>query len=66
MISLLREIVAALPAVYRDVFNLRYGEDLSTAETARILGISRSNVSTRLNRAAKMIVRRLDARTRRG
>ena len=65
MLFLLREIVATLPAVYRDVLNLRYSEGLSTAETARILDISRSNVSTRLTRAVKMIVRRLDARARR-
>lgn len=59
---LLVEILAELPAMYRDVCELRYGQDLSTDETARQLGISRSNVSTRLNRAVRMLKGRLEAR----
>lgn len=62
---LLREMVAALPAAYRTVYKMRIGEDLSTAETARRLGISPSNVSTRLERAVKMLQRSLDARLNR-
>ena len=61
---LLREMVAALLAAYRDVCLMRYGQELSTTETARRLGISRSNVSTRLNRAVRMLRSRLDARLR--
>lgn len=64
MLALLREMVAGLPRAYRDVCELRYGRDLSTAETACRLGISPSNVSTRLNRAVKLLERRLNARLR--
>ncbi len=59
---LLREMVAVLPAAYRTIYEMRIGEGLSTVETARRLSISPSNVSTRLNRAVKMLQRSLDAR----
>ena len=65
LLVLLSEMVAAMPAVYRDVCELRYGQGLSTAETARRLGISPSNVATRLDRAVRMLRSRLDARLRR-
>ena len=65
LLVLLREMVAVLPAAYREVCELRYGQDLSTAETARRLGISPSNVATRLDRAIGMLRSRLDARLRR-
>lgn len=65
LLLLLREMVAALPAAYRDVCELRYGRDLSTAETARRLGISPTNVATRLDRAVGMLRSRLDARLHR-
>ena len=64
MLFLLREMVGALPAAYRDVCEMRYGQELSTAETARRLGISPSNVSTRLERAVRMLRNRLDVRLR--
>ena len=64
MLFLLREMVGALPAAYRDVCEMRYGQDLSTAETASRLGISPSNVSTRLERAVQMLRNRFDARLR--
>ena len=60
--SLLREMVDALPAAYREVCRLRYYRELSTAETARHLGISRSDVSTRLHRAVGMLRKHLDAK----
>lgn len=62
LIRLLREIVAALPIAYREVCVLRFGKGLSGTETAHLLGISPSNVSTRLERAVKMLRKRLDAR----
>ena len=62
LLLLLHAMVAALPAAYRDVCELRYGQDLSTTETARRLGISSSNVATRLDRAVGMLRSRLDAR----
>ena len=64
MISLLREMVDALPAACREVCEMRYGRELSTAETARRLGISVSNVATRLDRAVKMLKQCLDRRLR--
>ena len=64
MISLLHEMVDALPATYREVCKMRYDRELSTAEIARRLGISRSNVSTRLARAVRMLKQRLDRRLR--
>ena len=64
LLVLLHAMVSALPAAYRDVCELRYGQDLSTAETARRLGISPSNVATRLDRAVGMLKIRLDARLR--
>ena len=59
---LLHAMVATLPAAYREVCELRYGQDLSTVETAHRLGISPSNVATRLDRAVGMLRSRLDAR----
>ena len=64
LLRLLREMINSLPAAYRGVCAMRYGEGLSTAETARRLGISPSNVSTRLSRAVRMLRSRLDSRLR--
>ena len=62
LLQLLRAIIDSLPAAYREVLEMRYGQDLSSAETAQRLGISSSNVSTRLNRAITILKQRLDAR----
>ena len=62
LLVLLHAMVATLPAAYREVCELRYGQDLSTVETAHRLGISPSNVATRLDRAVGMLRSRLDAR----
>ena len=62
LLRLLREVVAALPEVYRQVVETRLLEEHSTAETAVLLGISQSNVSTRLQRACRLIRKRLDKR----
>ncbi len=62
LLGLLREIVDSLPTAYRDVCEMRYGQELSTDETALRLGISTSNVSTRLSRGVRMLRKRLDAR----
>ena len=64
LLALLREMVASLPVAYRDVCEMRFGQDLSTAETAHRLGISPSNVSTRLYRAVRMLRSSLDSRLR--
>ena len=65
LLLLLRAMVVALPASYRDVCELRYYRDLSTAETAHRLDISPSNVATRLDRAVQMLQNRLHVRLRR-
>ena len=62
MLSLLREMIAMLPGVHRQVLELRVYQDLSAEETAARLRISRSNVNTRMNRAVKLLKRRIDAR----
>jgi RNA polymerase sigma-70 factor (ECF subfamily) len=47
----LKRAIASLPLKYREVFVLRDIQDLSTEETAEILGITNGNVKTRLLRA---------------
>lgn len=47
----LQRAIADLPDKLRDVFVLRELEDLSTQETADLLGLSPENVKTRLHRA---------------
>ena len=64
MLRLLREMIAVLPETYRQVAQLRIYGELSVEETAESLGISQSNVSVRLHRAADMLKKRLDARLR--
>jgi RNA polymerase sigma-70 factor (ECF subfamily) len=44
-----------LPTKYRIVIHLFYYEDLSVAEIAKVLGLSESNVKTRLSRARNML-----------
>ena len=62
MLSLLREMVAMLPGVHRQILELRVYQDLSAEETAARPRISCSNVNTRMNRAVKLLKRRIDAR----
>ena len=47
----LKRAVASLPVKHREVFILRDVQNRSTEETAEILGITESNVKTRLRRA---------------
>ncbi len=47
----IREALVALPEKYRSAFMLRDVQQLSIAETASALGITKSNVKTRLLRA---------------
>ncbi len=57
--ELLDEALAGLDEKYRLVFELRDVQGLSTAEAARALGISPSNVKVRLLRARLMLRERL-------
>ena len=56
---LLESALAGLPDGYRSVFMLREVDGLSTAETARHLGISEATVKTRLHRAKGLMQRKL-------
>ena len=64
LLVMLREIISLLPQTYLQVVELRLYKGLSTDQTAQHLDISRSHVTTRLNRAVHMIQRRIDARMR--
>lgn len=57
LLELLYEMIAMLPDTCRRVVELRLQEGLSTKQTAGRLGISHSNVTTRLNRAVRMLKR---------
>ena len=60
---LLESALAELPDGYRSVFMLREVDGLSTAETARLLGITDATVKTRLHRAKGLLQRKLHAVT---
>ncbi len=62
MLRLLRETIAVLPEIYRQVMELRLYGELSIEQTAERLHISRSDVSVRLRRAVDMLKKRIDAR----
>ena len=64
LLGLVHAIVAELPGKSREVYSMRYLEGLSTAETAESLGISKSAVASRLDRAVGMIKKRLVLRMR--
>ena len=54
-----KQVVAKLPAELRIVVILRYTEQLSYDEIAEILGCPSGTVASRLNRAHKLLERRL-------
>ena len=62
LLFLLAQIISTLPETHRQVLDLRYSQDLSTEQAAGILGISPTNVSSRLNRAVALLRRRVQAR----
>ena len=55
----LREAVAELPDIYRQVFTLRDLEELNIEETARALGVNPGIVKVRLHRARIMLQKKL-------
>lgn len=59
-----RVALAALPERDREVLVLRYLEDLTTAETAEVLGLSESAVKMRLVRALQRLRDEFDAEDR--
>jgi RNA polymerase sigma-70 factor (ECF subfamily) len=56
---LLREAIASLPAIYREVFLLRDVEEFNVNDTSKALGISVPAVKVRLHRARLMMQKRL-------
>lgn len=62
--ALVRECIAQLPDAYRIVLHLRDIEEMSTEETARILGISRNAAKIRLHRARQALRTLLDRHMR--
>jgi RNA polymerase sigma-70 factor, ECF subfamily len=57
--AILERAVDELPELYRTVFMLRQIEELSTSETAEILGTSADTVKQRLHRARGLLQERL-------
>jgi len=55
----LREAVAELPGIYRQIFTLRDLDGMNVAETAAALGINENMVKVRLHRARMMLQKRL-------
>lgn len=51
--------VMGLPEKYRTVLNLFYYEECTVKETARLMGIRESAVTTRLSRAREMLKQKL-------
>ena len=64
LLALLHAVVDELPAKFREVYEMRYLERLSTSETASRLGISKSAAGTRLGRAVRMVKKQLALRMR--
>lgn len=61
-LRVLRETVTLLPESYRQVIELGFGRELSTAETTESLSISRSNAATRSHHALHLLKDRFAAR----
>jgi RNA polymerase sigma-70 factor (ECF subfamily) len=61
-----QDMLQALPADYRLVIVLRYWQDLSYAEIARVVGSTESAIKSRLHRARRMLAERLIAQEESG
>lgn len=57
--ELLRQAIAGLPAIYRNVVVLRDIEEMDVRETAQALGLTESAVKVRLHRARALLQRSL-------
>jgi RNA polymerase sigma-70 factor (ECF subfamily) len=55
----LRDAVAQLPGIYRQIFTFRDLDGMNVAETAAALGINENMVKVRLHRARMMLQKRL-------
>ena len=63
--AMVREAIAQLPDAYRIVLHLRDIEEMSTEETAEVLGITRNAVKIRLHRARQALRTLLDRQMKR-
>lgn len=61
MKELLDDAIAALPPLYREVYQLRDIEDQPGAEVAETLGISLAAMKSRVHRARELVRAHLDA-----
>jgi RNA polymerase sigma-70 factor, ECF subfamily len=52
---IVRQAIARMPVTYREVVVLRYLEELSIDEVAKVIGIKRNAVEARLSRARKLL-----------
>jgi RNA polymerase sigma-70 factor (ECF subfamily) len=61
-LALLRQLVDALPQVYRSCLMLYYFEELSVTEVAAMLGLPEGTVKTHLHRARQRLHQLLEQR----
>lgn len=61
-LALIDEAVAELPARQREAFLLRYWEELDTAETALVMGVTEGSVKTHCSRAVHALATALAAK----
>ncbi|MBI1849352.1 MAG: RNA polymerase sigma factor [Planctomycetes bacterium] len=54
------ELIQSLPVIYREVIHLRYIEDYSYREIARLLEISESAINIRLIKARRMLREKIE------
>jgi RNA polymerase sigma-70 factor (ECF subfamily) len=57
----IESVIASLPPLYREVYDLRDVQELTAPEVARQLGISVAAVKSRLHRARALVRERVDA-----
>ena len=62
-VDVIRSIVAALPVKLREIIYLRFYNQMSYQEIAKLSGISQQAVNGRLRRAKKLIVKKLSRHT---
>ncbi len=62
-IEIIRNIISSLPAGMKEVIFLRFYNQISYQDIAKLLGISQQAVNGRLRRAKKLIVKKLNRLT---
>lgn len=62
-ISMIQDCISRMKSKYRDILMLKYKYDMSQHDIAKFLGISETVVSTRVNRAKKLLVSMMEDET---